>query len=110
MVGLVVQEAYIQGQNDPAYEAIIKSISSIMFLSTPHRDTNLAETLNRILTVSFVAYPIQSIAELSTGSQTLQRPNEQFSACCAKLTNRVVLRDTAYADGQNKCSKFRNDF
>jgi len=68
----------MQGQNDPNYHDIIKSITSIIFLSTPHRGTNLAETLNRILQVSLVANPMKFIAELAAGSQTLQGLNEQF--------------------------------
>ncbi len=75
----------MQGQNDPAYGAIIKSISAIVFLSTPHRGTNLAETLNRILQVSFSSSPMQFISELSAGSQTLQKLNEQFRHVAPKL-------------------------
>jgi triacylglycerol esterase/lipase EstA (alpha/beta hydrolase family) len=71
-------QAYMQGQNDPTYKEIIKAISSIIFLSTPHRGTNLAETLNNILQVSFVSNPKQFIAELATGSQTLNKLNEGF--------------------------------
>lgn len=68
----------MQGQIDPTFANIIKAVSAIIFLSTPHRGTNLAETLNRILQVSFVANPMQFIAELAAGSQTLQKLNEQF--------------------------------
>ncbi|KAI1121559.1 hypothetical protein F5Y10DRAFT_288297 [Nemania abortiva] len=85
MGGLIVKEAYMQGQNDPAYAAIIKAVSSIIFLSTPHRGTNLAEALNRILRVSFVANPMQFISELSAGSQTLQKLNEQFRHIAPRL-------------------------
>ncbi|KAI0529825.1 hypothetical protein GGR58DRAFT_525850 [Xylaria digitata] len=85
MGGLIVKEAYMQGQNDPAYSEIIKTISSMIFLSTPHRGTNLAETLNRILRVSFVGNPMQFIAELSAGSQTLQKLNEQFRHIAPRL-------------------------
>ncbi|KFX99172.1 hypothetical protein O988_04014 [Pseudogymnoascus sp. VKM F-3808] len=85
MGGLIVKEAYMQGQNDPIYEGIIKSISSMIFLSTPHRGTNLAETLNRILQVSFVTSPMQFIAELASGSQSLQKLNEQFRHIAPKL-------------------------
>ncbi|KAI4220319.1 MAG: hypothetical protein LQ349_008115 [Xanthoria aureola] len=85
MGGLVVKEAYMQGQNDPTYEYIIKSVSSIIFFSTPHRGTNLAETLNRILQVSFATNPMQFIAELAAGSQTLQKLNEQFRHVAPKL-------------------------
>ncbi|KFY19780.1 hypothetical protein V491_04219 [Pseudogymnoascus sp. VKM F-3775] len=72
-------------QNDPIYEDIIKSVSSIIFLSTPHRGTSLAETLNRILQISFVASPMQFIAELASGSLSLQKLNEQFRHVASKL-------------------------
>jgi hypothetical protein len=75
----------MQGQIDPTFSNIIKSVSAVVFLSTPHRGTNLAETLNRILQVSFVANPMQFIAELATGSQTLQKLNEQFRHVASKL-------------------------
>lgn len=78
MGGLIFKDAYLQGQNDPTYSDIIKSISSVIFLSTPHRGTNLAEVLNRILQVSPITDPMRFIAELATGSQTLERLNEQF--------------------------------
>lgn len=75
----------MQGQNDPMYEDIIRSITSIIFLSTPHRGTHLAETLNRILQVSFIANPMQFIAELTVGSQALQQLNERFRHVAPKL-------------------------
>jgi hypothetical protein len=75
----------MQGQNDPIYEDIIKAVLSIIFLSTPHRGTNLAEILNRILQVSFVTNPTQFISELGAGSQTLQKLNEQFRHVAPKL-------------------------
>ena len=75
----------MQGQYDPAYTPIMKAVTSIIFLSTPHRGTNLAETLNRILQVSFVANPMQFISELAAGSQTLQKLNEQFRHVAPKL-------------------------
>lgn len=75
----------MQGQIDPTYADIIKSVSSIIFLSTPHRGTSLAEILNRILQVSFVTNPMQFIAELAAGSQTLQKLNEQFRHVASKL-------------------------
>lgn len=75
----------MQGQNDPTYEDIIKSVSSIIFISTPHRGTNLAETLNRVLQVSMVANSMHFIAELASGSQTLQKLNEQFRHIAPRL-------------------------
>ena len=75
----------MQGQNDPEYESIVKAVSAIIFLSTPHRGSNLAETLNRILQVSFFTNSKQYISELSKNSFTLQKLNEQFRHIAPKL-------------------------
>ncbi|KAG8168795.1 hypothetical protein KVR01_001544 [Diaporthe batatas] len=77
MGGLVMKEAYIQGQNDPKYQSIIKAITAITFLATPHRGAALAQTLNRILD-SIRINSKQYVAELSRNSLTLQKLNEQF--------------------------------
>ncbi|OBT56710.1 hypothetical protein VE04_03328 [Pseudogymnoascus sp. 24MN13] len=42
-------KAYILGTNDDSYEDIINSTSAILFLSTPHRGSDLAELLDRVL-------------------------------------------------------------
>lgn len=78
MGGLIVKEAYIQGGNDPQYHAIIKAVTAIIFLSTPHRGSNFAEVLNRILQVSLVSAPKEYINDLAKNSATLQRINETF--------------------------------
>ncbi|KAJ5834799.1 Cytochrome cd1-nitrite reductase-like C-terminal heme d1 [Penicillium robsamsonii] len=79
MGGLVVKQAYILGQNDDQYSEIVSSISAILFLATPHRGSNLAEILNKILTVSLFNHsPKLYIAELRAGSQTVAALNEQF--------------------------------
>ncbi|KAI0202637.1 hypothetical protein F4808DRAFT_68297 [Astrocystis sublimbata] len=102
MGGLIVKEAYIQGQNDPAYVDMMKAVSSIVFLSTPHRGTSLAETLNRILHVSIVGNPMQFIAELAAGSQSLEKLNEQFRHIAPKLqiVSFYETRPTAIAKAQ----------
>ncbi|KAI9792951.1 MAG: hypothetical protein M1816_001273 [Peltula sp. TS41687] len=85
MGGLIVKEAYMQGLYDRDYERIVESISAIVFLSTPHRGTNLAETLKRILQASLVTAPKQYISELIKNSYTLQKLNEQFRHVAHKL-------------------------
>ncbi|KAI1762699.1 hypothetical protein GGR53DRAFT_402681 [Hypoxylon sp. FL1150] len=85
MGGLIVKEAYMQGQNDPEYEAIIKAISAITFLATPHRGTHLAETLNRILQWTMITNLKQYISELAKNSFTLQKLNEQFRHIAPRL-------------------------
>ncbi|KAI1801646.1 hypothetical protein F4811DRAFT_450319 [Daldinia bambusicola] len=85
MGGLIIKEAYIQGQNDPEYQSIIKAISAIIFLATPHRGTYLAETLNRILQTTIVTNPKPYISDLVNNSFTLQRLNEQFRHIASRL-------------------------
>ncbi|KAL9120161.1 MAG: hypothetical protein Q9187_003286 [Circinaria calcarea] len=77
--------AYVQGQNDPEYESIIKAISAITFLATPHRGTNLAEILNRILQSTILTNSKQYISELAKNSLTLQKLNEQFRHIAPRL-------------------------
>ncbi|KAK6088625.1 NACHT and WD domain-containing protein [Seiridium cupressi] len=85
MGGLIVKEAYMQGQNDPEYESIIKAITAITFLSTPHRGTSLAQTLNRILDSIVVTSSKQYVADLVSNSITLQKLNEQFRHIAPRL-------------------------
>lgn len=75
----------MQGQNDPEYESIIKAISAIIFLATPHRGTNLAELLDRILRSTILGGSKQYVTELSKNSYTLQRLNEQFRHIAPRL-------------------------
>ncbi|KAL8804009.1 MAG: hypothetical protein Q9223_005944 [Gallowayella weberi] len=87
MGGLVVKKAFILGQNDNQYREIIASARAVLFLSTPHRGTNLAELLNRILAVSVFNHSAkQYIAELRQNSPALQDINEQFRQVAPRLT------------------------
>lgn len=85
MGGLVVKKAYLFGLHDDNYKDIIRSISAIVFLSTPHRGTHLAETLNRILAVSFQS-PKHFIADLDKNSTTIEDLNEQFRHLAPRLS------------------------
>jgi WD40 repeat protein len=82
--GLVVKKAYILGQNDDVYQSIVRSISAIMFLATPHRGTGLAEVLSRILAVSFQS-PKIFIMDLNKGSPAIEEINEQFRHIAPRL-------------------------
>jgi hypothetical protein len=75
----------MQGQNDPEYEQIVKAISAIVFLATPHRGTNLATVLNRILQSTPLMNSKQFVSELTRNSSTLQKLNEQFRHIAPKL-------------------------
>ncbi|CAL8581634.1 hypothetical protein XPA_007322 [Xanthoria parietina] len=79
MGGLVVKKAHVLGQNDDQYRQSIRATSAMLFLSTPHRGTNLAELLNRILAVSIFNHsPKHYIAELKRNSPAIHDINEQF--------------------------------
>ncbi|KAJ5718261.1 Cytochrome cd1-nitrite reductase-like C-terminal heme d1 [Penicillium malachiteum] len=85
MGGLVAKQAYIIGQHDHQFSDIVSSIRAIMFLATPHRGSDLAEILSRILTVSFFHRPKLYISELSAGSQTVAALNEQLRHLARRL-------------------------
>lgn len=75
----------MQGQNDPEYESIVRAISAITFIATPHRGTNLAELLDRILRSTFFNNSKPYISELAKNSFTLQKLNEQFRHIAPRL-------------------------
>jgi WD40 repeat protein len=84
MGGLVVKKAYLLGMHDENYAHIVKSISSIIFLSTPHRGSKLSETLNRVLSASF-QNPKNFIADLNKSSAAIEELNEQFRHLAPRL-------------------------
>lgn len=85
MGGLVVKKAYLLGMHDENYENIVKSISAIIFLSTPHRGARLSETLNRVLSASFQT-PKSFITDLSKSSAAIEELNEQFRHLAPRLS------------------------
>lgn len=86
MGGLVVKKACILGQNDAQYRDLIDLTRAIVFLSTPHRGTNLAEILNRILSVSVFNHSAkQYVSELNRNSSALHEINEQFKNIAPRL-------------------------
>lgn len=85
MGGLLAKKACLLGQNDEHYKALVRSISAIIFLSTPHRGSNLAEILNRILVASFQSAR-NFITDLNRSSTALEEINEQFRHIAPRLS------------------------
>ncbi|CAI6043794.1 unnamed protein product [Clonostachys chloroleuca] len=85
MGGLVVKKAYLLGIHDVNYKAIIESISAVIFLSTPHRGTNLAEVLNRIVSATFQSSK-SFISDLNKSSFAIEELNEQFRHLAPSLS------------------------
>lgn len=108
MGGLVFKKAYILGKDDEEYQAIIQSISGVMFLATPHRGTNLAEVLNRMLSIS-IQSPKNFINELSKSSPALEDLNEQFRHVAPKLDIVSFYETLATAVGPMKLLVLEKD-
>ena len=85
MGGLIAKKACLLGQNDEHYKTLVRSISAIIFLSTPHRGSNLAEILNRILVASFQSAR-EFIIDLNRSSMALEEINEQFRHIAPRLS------------------------
>ncbi|KAK8026590.1 hypothetical protein PG991_003646 [Apiospora marii] len=79
MGGLIFKRAYIQGQLNEEFQPIVANIKSVLFLSTPHRGTDLADTLNKILSSSIFGHSSKDyINELTQNSPTIDELNESF--------------------------------
>ena len=86
MLILFWEQAYILGKDDPSYSDMVSSIGTMMFLATPHRGSNLADILNRILAASIFHHsPKLYVAELKNGSQTIEALNDQFRHIAPRL-------------------------
>jgi hypothetical protein len=75
----------MQGQHDPEYAAIVKAITAITFLATPHRGTNLAQVLSRFHQTTALTNTKQFISEMGRNSLSLEKLNEQFRHIAPKL-------------------------
>ena len=54
-------------------------MNAVIFLSTPHRGSQLADTLDRILSISLTKYTRKAyISELAKNSSTIEELNEDF--------------------------------
>ncbi|KAI1141765.1 hypothetical protein F5Y05DRAFT_272392 [Hypoxylon sp. FL0543] len=86
MGGLVFKKAFIHGQMNEEFRGVVSSIKAVLFLATPHRGTDLAETLNRVLTSSVFGHsPKDYVSELARRSPTIDELNESFRHHASKL-------------------------
>lgn len=68
------------------YRQLISSIKSVLFLATPHRGTDLAVTLNRVLSSSVFGHTSKAyVTELTRNSPTIDELNESFRHYASKL-------------------------
>ncbi|KAI1324505.1 hypothetical protein F5Y16DRAFT_402357 [Xylariaceae sp. FL0255] len=108
MGGLVVKKACLLGLHDTNYQDMIQAVSAIMFLSTPHRGTNLAETLNRVLAASFQSSK-NFLSDLNKSSTAIEELNEQFRHMAPRLTIWSFYETLATAIGPRKIMVLEKD-
>jgi pimeloyl-ACP methyl ester carboxylesterase len=82
--GLVAKKACILAHQDPSCHNTAARCRAMVFLSTPHRGTDTAAILTRILRVAYTA-PSKLIADLNRDSQSLQMVNEEFRHVAGRL-------------------------
>ncbi|KAJ9497212.1 hypothetical protein H2202_007369 [Exophiala xenobiotica] len=83
MGGLVAKKAYTLSRQSEEHGKFSAQVRSIFFLATPHRGSNLAELLSRVLQVSSGARPY--VNDLQPNSATIQAINEDFPRYCQQL-------------------------
>ncbi|KAF6816729.1 hypothetical protein CPLU01_13784 [Colletotrichum plurivorum] len=76
MGGLVIKKAYIIGRQDPNFHHVANRVSAIFFLATPHRGSETATMLSRILSLAGASRPF--VNDLLPISPVLQSINEEF--------------------------------
>jgi WD40 repeat protein len=85
MGGLVVKKAYLMAHHDSKCKGLVQAMSAMIFLSTPHRGSGLANTLGLILKLTLQP-KVQYIAELAPDSSAIEDINEQFRHVAMKLS------------------------
>ena len=83
MGGLVIKKAYILSQQFQEFESIAERVRAIFFLATPHRGSDMAALLSRILHVAHGARPF--VQDLHRNSLATQSINDEFSHNCQRL-------------------------
>lgn len=108
MGGLVVKKAYILGLHDENYKSMVNSISAVIFLSTPHRGSNLAEALNRIVSATFQSSK-SFISDLQKSSVIIEELNEQFRHLAPALSIWSFYETLATSIGPRKLMVLEKD-
>ncbi|CAD6587074.1 MAG: hypothetical protein ASARMPRED_002985 [Alectoria sarmentosa] len=83
MGGLVIKRAYIMARQKDGYENLSQRVKAMFFLATPHRGSDLAQLLTKVLNVSPGARPF--VKDLHRNSLATQSINEEFPQYCQDL-------------------------
>lgn len=83
--GLVAKRAYILSKQLSEYKGIRDRVRAMIFLATPHRGSNMAELLSKILSVAVPGHARPFVNELQPNSATMQSINDEFPHHCQEL-------------------------
>lgn len=83
MGGLVIKKAFILARQIAEYDALARRVRTIFFLATPHRGSDLAQTLTKILQISSGSRPF--VSDLHRNSLATQSINDEFPQHCQDL-------------------------
>jgi WD40 repeat protein len=83
MGGLVIKRAYLLATAKQGYASLASRIQGILFLATPHRGSDCAQVLSKLLSLAGGQRPF--VTDLNRNSEALQSINEEFPDCCHKL-------------------------
>ena len=83
MGGLVIKKALILARQIEEFTSIARRVQTIFFLATPHRGSDLAQLLSRILHVTSGARPY--VNDLHRNSLATQSINDEFPQHCKDI-------------------------
>lgn len=78
MGGLVIKKMLLLAKQDPTASNIAARIHTLFFLATPHRGSNLANTLNNLLKLAIGHGPKSYVDNLYPDSEAITAINDQF--------------------------------
>ncbi|KAL1880559.1 hypothetical protein VTK73DRAFT_5572 [Phialemonium thermophilum] len=76
MGGCVAKKAYVMAREDPTCKDFAARVRAMFFLATPHRGSDMAATLENILTATWGRKPF--VSDLVPNSTTLSMLNDSF--------------------------------
>ncbi|KAJ2990480.1 hypothetical protein NUW58_g2929 [Xylaria curta] len=85
MGGLVIKKAYALAHQDPVHGRLAERIRCIFFLATPHKGSEYAPVLNKILSMTGITSSREYVSELSQGSTSARIINEDFGRYASTL-------------------------
>ena len=83
MGGLIIKRAYILAKQKQEFVSLADRVQAIFFLATPHRGSDLAPLLSKLLNLSGGARPF--VTDLHRNSLATQSINEEFPQYCQDI-------------------------